>query len=100
MVRPRRWRSFAPRRADRGNSVYPWPQQLLYDGENSRAAQIWRDWCAGKCKQFFDHFPAFFRYKENDPDFLKNLFIWGDVHLNVRGNQILADDLIAKYRQQ
>lgn len=80
--------------------VYPWPQQLLYDGENSRAAQIWRDWCAGKCKQFFDHFPAFFHYKENDPDFLKNLFIWGDVHLNVRGNQILADDLIAKYRQQ
>ncbi len=80
--------------------VYPWPQQLLYDGENSRQAQIWRDWCAGKCKQFFDHFPAFFRTKENDPDFVKNLFIWGDVHLNVRGNQILADDLIEKYRQR
>jgi hypothetical protein len=80
--------------------VYPWPQQLLYDGENSRQAQIWRDWCAGKCKQFFDHFPAFFRYKENDPDFVKNLFIWGDMHFNVRGNQILADDLIANYRQR
>ncbi|MGD9545807.1 MAG: SGNH/GDSL hydrolase family protein, partial [Methylocystis sp.] len=41
--------------------VYPWPQQLLYDGENSRQARLWRDWCAGKCRKFFDHFPDFFR---------------------------------------
>ncbi|MGH6850896.1 MAG: SGNH/GDSL hydrolase family protein [Methylocella sp.] len=80
--------------------VYPWPQQLLYDVENSRQVQIWRDWCAGKCKQFFDHFPAFFRFKENDPNFVKDLFIWGDAHFNVRGNQVLADDLIEKYRQR
>jgi hypothetical protein len=80
--------------------VYPWPQQLLYDVENSRQAQIWRDWCVGKCKQFFDHFPTLFHYKESDPDFVKDLFIWGDVHLNARGHQILADDLIAKYRQR
>jgi hypothetical protein len=78
--------------------VYPWAQQLLYDGENSRQVQIWRDWCAGKCKRFFDHFPAFFRYKEKDSDFVKNLFVWGDSHYNNRGNQILADDLIEKYR--
>jgi hypothetical protein len=78
--------------------VYPWPQQLLYDTVNSRQARIWRDWCAGKCKQFFDHFPAFFRYKEKDPDFVRGLFIWGDIHYNPRGNQILADDFIEKYR--
>ena len=80
--------------------VYPWPQQLLYESADSRQMKIWRDWCAGRCKQFFDHFPAFFRYKEQDPEFVKNLFIWGDVHYTVRGNQILADDLIEKYRQR
>jgi hypothetical protein len=78
--------------------VYPWPQQLLYDTENSRQPRIWRDWCVGKCKQFFDHFPTFFRYKEKHPDFVRNLFIWGDIHYNPRGNQILADDFVEKYR--
>ena len=80
--------------------VYPWPQQLLYDSENSRQVKIWRDWCAGKCKRFFNHFPALFRSKEKDPDFVRNLFIWGDMHYNPRGHQILANDLIEKYRQQ
>jgi hypothetical protein len=60
--------------------VYPWPQQLLYDTENSRQTRIWRDWCAGKCKQFFDHFPMFFCYKEKDPDFVRSLFHLGDCH--------------------
>ena len=78
--------------------VYPWPQQLLYDTENSRQVQIWRDWCAGKCKRFFNHFPTFFRYKESDPEFVRNLFVWGDVHYNALGNKILAQDLIHKYR--
>lgn len=78
--------------------VYPWPQQLLYDRENSRQAQIWREWCAGKCRRFFDHFPAFFRYKEQDPDFVRSLFFWGDMHYNARGNQLLAEDLIRDYK--
>ncbi|MGD9545485.1 MAG: SGNH/GDSL hydrolase family protein [Methylocystis sp.] len=78
--------------------VYPWPQQLLYDQENSRHAQIWRDWCANKCRKFFDHFPIFFAYKNAHPDFLKDLYIWTDVHYNERGNELLAQDLIAKYR--
>jgi hypothetical protein len=57
--------------------VYPWPQQLLYDTVNSRQPRIWRDWCAGKCNQFFDHFPTFFRYKEKHPDFA---VLWRNCH--------------------
>jgi hypothetical protein len=79
--------------------VYPWPQQLLYDSENSQQVKIWRDWCAGKCKRFFNHFPVFFQYKDKDPDFVRNLFVWGDMHYNPHGHQILADDLIEQYRQ-
>lgn len=77
--------------------VYPWPQQLLYDEENSRQARIWREWCAGKCARFFDHFPVFHRYKETHPDFLRDLYIWADCHFNANGDRLLADDLIAQY---
>jgi|HigsolmetaAR202D_1030399.scaffolds.fasta_scaffold03177_7 hypothetical protein len=80
--------------------VYPWPQQLLYDDEESRHVKIWREWCAGKCRSFFNHFPAFFRYKREHPDFLKDLFIWGDIHYNARGNLVLADSLIEQYRSR
>jgi len=79
--------------------VYPWAQQLLYDVEDSRQVQIWREWCSGKCRRFFNHFPAFFRYKEKDPEFVKSLLIWGDFHFNAAGNKLLADDLIAQYRR-
>lgn len=78
--------------------VYPWPQQLLYDRQDSRQVQIWRDWCLGKCEHFFNSFPTLFRYKERDPDFLKHLFIWGDSHCTTLCYQIMADDLIGQYR--
>jgi len=77
--------------------VYPWPQQLLYDREESRQARLWREWCAGKCRKFFNHFPDFFRYKAQDPDFIRSLFFWGDFHFNARGNELLARELIRTY---
>ncbi|TLG71453.1 SGNH/GDSL hydrolase family protein [Methylocystis sp. B8] len=77
--------------------VYPWPQQLLYDVENSRQARIWREWCAGKCRRFFNHFPDFFEYKAQDPDFIRSLYFWGDFHFNGKGNALLAQGLIKNY---
>ena len=77
--------------------VYPWPQQLLYDVENSRQTSVWRDWCAGKCRKFFDHFPDFFEYKAQDPDFIRSLYFWGDFHFNGKGNALLARGLIKNY---
>jgi hypothetical protein len=77
--------------------VYPWAQQLLYDAEESRQVKIWRDWCSGKCRRFFNHFPAFFRYKERNPEFIRSLFTWGDFHYNGAGDKLLADDLIVRY---
>jgi hypothetical protein len=78
--------------------VYPWPHQLLYDVEDSRQVRIWRDWCVGRCKAFYDHFSAFFRYKDHHPDFLSQLFIRGDFHFNANGAALLADDLFRQYR--
>jgi hypothetical protein len=36
--------------------VYPWPQQLLYNKEESRQVTIWREWCDKRCKRFLNHF--------------------------------------------
>lgn len=80
--------------------VYPWPQQLLYDSEQFRQVQIWRDWCKTKCRRFFNHFPTMFEYKRLHPDFLRDLFVWGEVHYNALGNELIARDLIAQYRRE
>jgi hypothetical protein len=78
--------------------VYPWPQQLLYDCQESRQVRIWRNWCVGKCKHFFNSFPVLFSYKERHPDSLQRLFIWGDSHCTKLCYQIMAADLIEQYR--
>jgi hypothetical protein len=77
--------------------VYPWPQQLLYDSEDSRQVKIWQDWCRGKCRRFFNHFVAMSAYKREHPNFLQDLFVWGDIHYNAFGNEIIARDLVAQY---
>lgn len=77
--------------------VYPWPQQLLYDTVNSRQVAIWRTWCEGKCRRFFDHYPVMFAYMRDHKDGLRDLFIWPDVHYNAFGNEVFAQDLIAQY---
>jgi hypothetical protein len=69
--------------------IYPWPQQLLYDNENSRQVTMWRDWCENKYRRFFNHFPPLFAYKRDHPNFLRDLFIWGDVHYNSFGNALI-----------
>ena len=76
--------------------VYPWPAQLIYDKVDSRHVQIWREWCAGKCKRFVDVFPQFFALRDQCPKwepgcwYLKN-WTFGDIHLNANGNAVVAD---------
>jgi hypothetical protein len=77
--------------------VYPWPQQLLYDSVDSRQVKLWRDWCQGKCRRFLNHFPTMFAYKREHPGYLRDLFVWGDIHYNAFGNEIIARDLIEQY---
>lgn len=75
--------------------VYPWPAQLVHDSENSRQVEIWRDWCAGKCKRFISVFPAFFAAKNSCPwdqpgCWYEKYFIFGDIHYNASGHAIVA----------
>ena len=90
------WQELAQRNIPISVVVYPWPAQLIYDKVDSRQVQIWRDWCAGKCKRFVNIFPEFFAEKEQCPKlqpgcwYLKN-WIFGDIHLNANGNALVAD---------
>jgi lysophospholipase L1-like esterase len=74
-------------------AVYPWPLQLALDDRDSRQAHIWRDFCAGNCKDFIDLFPAFFAEKDLHDDWYRRLFITGDLHPSAAGNRLIFEHL-------
>jgi hypothetical protein len=74
--------------------VYPWPFQLTMNDRNSRQAALWRDFCReNSCKAFINLFPAFFSEKDMHQDWRDRLFIRGDVHLSVAGNEFMFREL-------
>lgn len=80
--------------------VYPWPGQILYDVEESKQVKIWRDFCAGKCANFYNSFPTFFGLagSSGKEDVIKNYFFYDDMHFNERGNKLIASDFIGNHR--
>jgi len=90
------WQELKQRNIPISVVVYPWPAQLVHDTVDSRQVQIWRDWCAGRCKRFISVFPAFFARKQQCPRlepgcwYLK-YFVFGDIHYNAEGNAVVAE---------
>ena len=85
--------------------VYPWPAQLAHDKVDSREVEIWRDWCAGKCKRFVTAFPAFFAIKNACPPtepgcWYLDDFIFGDTHYNSAGDAVMAKVLTQALMEQ
>ena len=64
-------------------AVYPWPQQLEYDVENSEQVKMWENFCRNRCKHFFNFFPYFFESKNKIGylDTYKKYYWWNDIHL-------------------
>jgi hypothetical protein len=89
------WQELQKRNIPVSVVVYPWPAQIAHDSIDSKQVVMWRDWCAGKCKQFVSVFPAFFAVKKQCPStqsgcwYLRE-FIFGDEHYNRRGNALVA----------
>tara|TARA_B100001121_G_scaffold307355_1_gene328672 strand:+ start:246 stop:1364 length:1119 start_codon:yes stop_codon:yes gene_type:complete len=76
--------------------VYPWPQQLENDTVNSKHVKMWETFCIMKCKNFINLFPNFFSEKEK-LGYLKTYkkyFWWNDMHFNIEGNQLVAQELL------
>lgn len=76
--------------------VYPWPSQLLYDKEYSMQVQIWESFCKTRCAHFFNVFPKFFEIerKIGAKDTIAKYYIPHDIHFNVDGNRLIADNFL------
>jgi len=78
--------------------VYPWPEQLVYDSEESLQVRLWREWCAkAGCRRFFNHFPDLFAHAQAE-DTWSDMYIQGDLHFNALGSRLIAERLSLEYR--
>jgi len=79
--------------------VYPWPAQLLYDEEESRQVRVWREFCRTRCKNFYNNFPTFFDQirLHGKQGTIERYFIKGDVHYNVQGAKLIAEEFLSTY---
>jgi hypothetical protein len=82
-------------------AVFPWPGQILYDVEESRQVKIWRDFCVGKCTNFYNSFPTFFDLikSSSKKEVIEKYYFYGDMHFNESGNQLIAADFLKIYQR-
>ena len=80
-------------------AVYPWPQQLDFNDENSKHVKMWENFCKKKCDKFINFFPFFFQEKRKTSyiDVFKKYYFWNDVHFNAEGNKVIAERLIKEF---
>jgi len=76
--------------------VYPWPQQLENDVEDSKHVLMWREFCKEKCSNFINLFPLFFESKRKNGYLktYKKYYWWNDIHFNKEGNKVMASELM------
>jgi hypothetical protein len=78
-------------------AVYPWPDQIWYQDEDSIQVHFWQKWSKEHNVTFINLFPAFF----NDPprQVIKKYFITGDMHWNEAGHSLAAQTFLSSYRK-
>ena len=81
--------------------VFPWPGQILYDVKESRQVKLWRDFCVGRCTNFYNSFPTFFNLIESSSKeaVIENNYFYGDMHFNEHGNQLIATDFLKAHNE-
>ena len=79
--------------------VYPWPQQLKQNDENSRHVKMWKEFCYNRCYKFINFFPFFFQEKKTSSylEVYRKYYFWNDIHFNEVGNKIIADRLLNEF---
>ena len=80
-------------------AVYPWPQQLEFNDENSKHVNMWRSFCEKKCTKFVNFFPFFFEEKKRTSylEVYRKYYFWNDVHFNAEGNRVIAEKLLKEF---
>ena len=76
--------------------IYPWPQQLQNDTVNSKHVLMWEEFCKNKCEKFINLFPVFFEEKNKNGylETYKKYYWWNDMHFNIEGNRLVAQEII------
>ncbi len=80
-------------------AVYPWPQTILYDVPYNKHVKIWEKFCKNRCANFINHYPLFMNDKnrlKKKIEIIKKYYQIGDIHFNIDGNKIIADDFLKK----
>lgn len=77
-------------------AIYPWPGNILYGEKNLEYRMYFKDYCKYKCKYFIDYFDEFEnKISQTDENFvIRHYYIYGDMHFNEKGNQLIANKLI------
>ena len=76
--------------------IYPWPAQLACESTVVDWEKHINDVCLEiGCDGVIDVFPQFKAFKVANPDWYPQLFVKGDTHYNPKGNQLVADEILA-----
>ena len=83
-------------------AVYPWPQQILFDDENSKQVQIWKKFCENRCEYFINSFPSIFNLSKQigKQQTVDKLYIKHDVHFSYAGNEVLYLDFLKVFNKE
>ena len=82
-------------------AVYPWPQTILNDVSYNKHVKMWEEFCKSRCVNFINHYPLFMNDKNDQKtkmEIVRKYYILNDVHFNARGNKIVADDFLKKFK--
>ena len=91
----------AERKINFSIAVYPWPQTILNDVSYNKHVKMWEEFCKSRCVNFINHYPLFMNDKNDQKtkmEIVRKYYILNDVHLNARGNKIVADDFLKKFK--
>jgi hypothetical protein len=80
--------------------IYPWPSQLTHEDKFSFEEYITKTCQDIACSGVINTFPKFQRIKQDDPDWVKNIYHVWDIHLSKLGNRVIANDLLKFFPNQ
>jgi len=82
-------------------AVHPWPQTILYDVPYNKHVKIWEKLCKSRCANFINHYPLFMNINDSEEkkiEIIKKYYQLGDIHFNIEGNKLIAEDFLKKFK--
>lgn len=71
--------------------VYPWPHQIYYN--DNYHEPLWKDFANKNNINFLSLYEEF-NYSSNKRQIILDNFIFGDIHWNKKGNQLISDGIL------